>query len=190
MNQFPTRPRLGLAVLTVAVMAFATGCASMNTGGTTSAGAASGGRLTTDDRVYAMQAAGGGMYEVEAGRLAATRAASADVRAFGQMLVDHHTASNAELMSLLQARGLTPPPALPPAMAAKIARLAPLTGAAFDQEFIRNAGIADHQTQIELFMRASRDVGDPVLKAWFVKTLPSLQAHLQAAQGIAGRIAG
>jgi putative membrane protein len=189
MNPFRRAPRAALGLAAATLLALA-GCTSMNTGGTGAAGATTGARLATDDRVYAMQAAGGGMYEVEAGRLAATRAASPEVRAFGQMLVDHHTASNAELMSLLQARGLPPPPALPTAMAAKIARLAPLSGAAFDQEFIRNAGIADHQTQIELFMRASRDVADPALRAWFTKTLPSLQAHLQAAQGIAGRIAG
>ena len=189
MNSSLKAPRMALALVAAAMLGLA-GCAGMGAGATGSAGAATGTRLSADDRVYAMQAAGGGMYEVEAGRLAAARAASPDVRAFGQMLVDHHTASNAELLSLMQARGLPPPTALPAAMAAKIARLAPLSGAAFDQEFIRNAGIADHQTQIELFLRASRDVNDPALKAWFAKTLPSLQAHLQAAQGIAGRIAG
>lgn len=181
-------PRLLPALVAAAWLAL-TGCAATHHGGS-AAGATAGARLGTDDRVFALQAAGGGLYEVEAGRLAATRAGSADVRAFGQMLVDHHTASNAELMSLLQARGLAPPPALPTALAAKLARLAPLTGAAFDQEFLRHAGIADHQAQIELFMRASRDASDPALKAWFTRTLPSLQAHLQAAQGLAGRLAG
>lgn len=188
MNRFfPSVPRSALAVSAAVMMAFTTGCASTNAG---TAGASTGARLSTDDRVYAMRAAGGGMYEVEAGRLAAARATNPEVRTFGQMLVDHHSASNAELVSLLQARGLTPPPALPPAMTAKMARLAALSGAAFDQEFMRNAGVADHRAQIELFMRASRDATDPTLKAWFAKTLPSLQMHLQAAQGVAGRIAG
>lgn len=174
MNSLHPRMRLLLAIFTAVLVAFAAGCASRTDG-----------RLGDDDQVFAMQAAYGGRFEVDAGALATTRAASAEVRAFGQLLVDHHQAANAELAALLQARGLQPPLAPSAGMAARMARLAPLSGAAFDREFIRTAGIAAHQQQIALFLHAGRDVADPALRAWFIATLPTLRAHLEAAQGLA-----
>ncbi|HZY20422.1 MAG TPA: DUF4142 domain-containing protein [Ramlibacter sp.] len=178
------------AVLAAAVaggVATLSGCAGMSH---TTAGASAATRLSAEDHVFAMQAAGGGQYEVLAGQLAIQRAANADVRGFGQMLVDHHTAANAELASLLQARGLVPPSSLPSQYAAKLARLNAAPAAAFDAQFVRTAGLEDHQVQIGLFEQASREVRDPALKAWFVRTLPTLRSHLQAAQVLAGSLAG
>lgn len=190
MNSHPGALRAVCAIVLTAVFSLAGGCSSVNLDDTRASGASAGRRLSADDRVFALQAAGGGLYEVEAGRLAVTRAASAEVRSFGQMLVDHHTGSNAELVWLLRARGVPAPPVMPAALDAKLARLLPLTGDAFDRQFIQTAGIADHRQQIALFQQASRDVADPALRAWFAKTLPSLSAHLESAQAVAGRIGG
>ena len=63
-------------------------------------------------------------------------------------------------------------------------------GAAFDEEFIRIAGVQDHQHAIAQFDQASRTLADADLQAWTVKTLPVLRTHLQAAQDIAGKLAG
>lgn len=166
-----------------AAVVLATGCASTAPG--TPAGPAMAARLSADDRVFALQAAGGGLYEVEAGRLAVARGSRPEVRGFGQMLVDHHAASNAELAALLQSRGIAPPPALPPQFAAKLSRLSAATGPAFDHHFVRTAGIGDHRLQIALFENAARDVRDPQLRAWFAKALPALRSHLSGAQALA-----
>ncbi|AEG92381.1 DUF4142 domain-containing protein [Ramlibacter tataouinensis] len=190
-----SRPSTLLALAAAAALALATGCSSVDLGGgsgTATAGAPGAGAaaLGMQDRVFALQAAAGGMYEVQAGQLAAARAADPQVQAFGRMLVDHHTLSNNELLSLLQARGLAAPAALPPQLQAKLARLQGLNGPEFDREFIRNAGLLDHQVQITLAEQASRDAVDPALRAWFAKNLPVLRQHLGAAQAVAGSMAG
>ena len=147
-------------------------------------------RLNAPDLAFATTAAASGMYEVEAGRLAASRAANAQVKRYGQMLVQHHTLSNNELLALMRARGAAPPAALPPDLQAKLGRLQALSGDAFDREFIRVAGVQDHQTAIALFEQHSRAGGDRDLKAWTDKNLPVLRQHLRSAQDIAGQLAG
>ena len=59
------------------------------------------------DRHFVMEAMVGGMMEVETGRLAAERATSADVKAYGQHMVDDHTKANDELKTLADGKGIT-----------------------------------------------------------------------------------
>ncbi|HKP11880.1 MAG TPA: DUF4142 domain-containing protein, partial [Blastocatellia bacterium] len=54
----------------------------------------SGGTLASDDRKFIMEAAHGGMMEVKLGRMAADKATNADVKQFGQRMVDDHSKAN------------------------------------------------------------------------------------------------
>jgi putative membrane protein len=45
-------------------------------------------------------------------------------------------------------------------------------------------GIEDHQSDIALFERASRELRDPELRTWASRTLPALRSHLDAAQSL------
>jgi putative membrane protein len=143
------------------------------------------GGLARDDRTVAMQAAGAGLYEVAAARLATSRTAAAGVRAYADMLVQHHGASHAELGSLLAARGVAVPAVLPPQFDARLAALAGVPAPRFDAQFVQLTGVQDHQAQITLFEHASRTVQDPALRGWFARQLPVLRQHLQAAQDLA-----
>jgi putative membrane protein len=191
MQPLSTHPRRDVLVFTLAATALlASGCAAGGGATTATVGASPRGRLVGDDFMFAMQAADGGLYEVEAGRLATTRATRPEVQRFGQMLVDHHTAANAELIELLQARAVRPPAAMPSQMSYRLARLAAADAREFDSQFVRTVGVDEHRQQVGLFERASREVQDPALRAWFVKTLPALRSHLNAAQTLAGSLAG
>ena len=191
MQPLSTHPRRDVLVFTLAAGALlASGCAAGSGTSTASVASSPRGRLVGDDYMFAMQAADGGLFEAEAGRLATSRATRPDVQAFAQMLVDHHTAANAELFALLQARGVRPPSALPSQMSYRLARLAAAGAREFDSQFVRTVGIDEHRQQVGLFDRASREVQDPALRAWFVKTLPTLRSHLNAAQTMAGSLAG
>src|SRR5690606_23800115 len=103
--------------------------ATTTTTTTTSAPAAM--RLPAADVQFVAVAAGAGMYEVEASRVALSRAADPQVRAYAQMLLDHHTAGNAELMALVNAKGRRIAPGLPPPLQQKVATLSGLSGSAF-----------------------------------------------------------
>lgn len=147
-------------------------------------------RLAAADLQFIAVAAGSGMYEVEAARLALTRAANPQVRAFAQMLADHHAAGNNELMALVSSKGQRVAPGLPPALQQKVNTLSGLSGEAFDREFIRTTGVQDHLAAVAAFEQGRRSVADRDLAAFIDKTLPVLRSHLQEAQNLAGRMAG
>lgn len=184
------------AVLGASVLA--TGCAWMQDSHQASArGAAVSGapaataaRLSAADMSFVTTAAGNDLYEIQVSQLAMQRGASAQVKSYAQMLVNHHTTSSNELKTLLAAKGVTPPATLPPDKQAKMAQLSRLNGAEFDREYIRIAGVQDHATAVTLFEQASRTLGDADLRGFAAKTLPVLRQHLQSAQSIAGGMAG
>jgi putative membrane protein len=72
--------------------------------------------LASDDRKFIMEAAHDGMMEVKMGRMAADKASNADVKAFGQRMVDDHSRANTELMALASQKGVTLPGASDMAM--------------------------------------------------------------------------
>lgn len=146
--------------------------------------------LSVDEQSLVAVAAGAGMYEVEAGRLAAARAQDPQVRAYAQMLVNHHTANNHELMGLVSSKGHRIVPGLPAALQQRVATLQGLSGAEFDREFVRWAGVQDHLSAIAEFERRRASVVDRDLLAYVDRTLPALRSHLQQARELAGRMAG
>lgn len=172
-----------LAAMCLAAVA-ATGCGLMRDPGMSPALAGSPVGMSPADQAFATMAAGSGRYQVGVARLAVRRAVNPQVKAYAQMLVDHHTTANKELMQLLSTRGMTPPSAIPPDKEEETQRLSGLTGAEFDRQFVRGVGLDDHALDIALFDRESRDGFDSGLRAWATKMLPTLRWHLQAAQAL------
>jgi putative membrane protein len=138
-------------------------------------------KVARGDRKFIEEAAGGGMFEVQVGQLASTRASSPDVKSYAGMLVDQHTKANDELVQLANAKGVELPAAPPRAMRNEIDKLGKKKGADFDKAFI-DVAVKDHQKDVKTFEKASKDLKDPELKAWADKTLPTLKEHLAAAQ--------
>ena len=142
--------------------------------------------LTATERSFMTRAAASGLYEVEVSTLATQKAASPAVKAYADMLVRHHTEANSELMKIGSQQKIALPARvqLPANKQAVIDRLSKLSGAAFDRDYLRTVGIADHQADIKLFEQASRSTRNPALKAWVDKNLPVLRQHLSQAQQI------
>lgn len=144
------------------------------------------GPLNTAEKTFVTKAAAGGLYEVEIAKLAADKATDPAVKSFATMLVDHHSAANAELKALAAMRDVKLPDEVPPDKKQVIDKLRGQSGAGFDREFVQQVGIKDHEHDIKLFEDASRDAKDEQLKAWVDKTLPTLKEHLAAAQKLPG----
>jgi putative membrane protein len=102
------------------------------------------------------------------------------------MLVDQHTAANKELVELANTKKVELPAAPARGMRVEVEKLAKLNGKEFDQRFMREVGIKDHEQDIKKFQAASGKVQDPELKAWIQKTLPTLREHLAHAQKLQG----
>ncbi|NPC55488.1 DUF4142 domain-containing protein [Caenimonas soli] len=148
-------------------------------------------RLSAAEREFAIKAATQGFYEVEVSKLAAERAVNSGVRAYAQMMVNHHIQANNELVALMSAKGVAPPKGLAADKKTKLHRLASLPpSAAFDSGYVRVVGIEDHRTNIAVFERAKRETKDRDLLAWIDRTLFTLRNHLAAAQSLAGTLEG
>jgi putative membrane protein len=139
-------------------------------------------KLARGDRKFIEEAAGHGMFEVQAAQLATAKANDPNVKSFAGMLVDQHTAANNELVQIANGRNVELPAAPKRALRRDIAKMGKKNGAEFDRDFVREIGIKSHEKAIKLFEKASKDVKDPELKAFVDKTLPSLRDHLAMAQ--------
>jgi putative membrane protein len=139
-------------------------------------------KLARGDRKFIQEAAEGGMFEVEVAKLAESKATDSNVKNFAHTLVEEHTAANNELVQLANAKKVELPAAPPRGKRKDIEKLGKKSGAEFDQDFIREVGIKDHEKDIKKFEKASGSVKDADLKAWVDKTLPHLRQHLAQAQ--------
>jgi putative membrane protein len=164
-----------------------TGTTNSGAGGSmnqnTSGQAGQGMRLGAADRKFVMEAAMGGMAEVELGRLAAERGSSDAVKQFGQRMVDDHSRANSELMQLASGKGITLPTTLDAKHQALVTRMSRLSGAAFDRAYAREM-VKDHQKTVALFQREATRGADTDLKAFAQTTLPTLQEHLSMARAL------
>ena len=141
--------------------------------------------LASHDRDFIMDAAIGGLEEVELGQIAAQKGTSEAVKQFGQRMVDDHSKANTELMTLAQSKGITLPTALDEKHQKDVTKLSALSGAEFDRAYSKMM-LSDHTKDVSEFEKQSTKGTDPDLKAFAAKTLPTLQEHLQMARALPG----
>ena len=143
------------------------------------------GSLNSQDSKFLMEAAMGGLMEVELGRVAAQQGSSAAVKEFGQRMVDDHSAANTELMSLATSKGVTLPTALDEKNQEHVTKLSAMSGADFDRAYMKMM-VSDHVKDVSEFEKQSTKGTDPDLKAFASKALPTLQEHLKLAKSVEG----
>jgi putative membrane protein len=139
--------------------------------------------LDRSDKAFVTKAAQDGKAEVMLGQLAAERGGSDAVKQFGQRMVSDHGKANDELAQLAQQKGVTVGDA-DSSHKKMHDRLAKLSGAQFDREYMREM-TRDHDKDVKEFQRAAKSAKDPDVKAWAAKTLPVLQEHQQQAKQLA-----
>lgn len=134
-----------------------------------------------DDAEHAVKAATGGMFEVEASRIAAEKGTSQSVKDFAKKMIEDHSKANDELKSLAAQKNITLPASLDNEHQEKVTKLSSLTGTEFDEEYMQ-AMEAAHKKDIDLFEDIAEDSdGDADLKAFAAKTLPIIKAHYEMA---------
>ena len=161
---------------------------SDNTGAATGQQAGMG-NMAKQDHDFLMDAAMGGMMEVELGRIAAQKGMSDSVKQFGQRMVDDHSKANEELMSLASSKGMTLPTALDEKHQKDVTKLSAMSGADFDRAYSKMM-LSDHNKDVKEFEKQSTKGADADLKAFASKTLPTLQEHLQMARALPGNQGG
>jgi putative membrane protein len=150
------------------------------TGGTIAA-------MSNDDKEFLSEAGMGGLYEVQAGALAARKTSNDAVRAFAQRMIADHTRANDELSQLATTKGIALPTELDAEHKGAIDHLESLSGAEFDKAYMEHM-VDDHQKTVADFEKASTSANDGDVRAWAVRTLPVLREHSQLTTGLAQQL--
>jgi putative membrane protein len=160
----------------------------------------SGNTASAGDKDFVEDLGIAGMAEVELGRMAAERAASAEVKQFADMMVRDHSKAGDELKQVASKHSIPMPSALDSKHEELKTKLSNLKGAEFDREYM-NAMVQGHQDVVDrLQTRASEDrFGDnkgtvkpegsdnPVeadINQWAAMALPTVRHHLDEAKRI------
>jgi putative membrane protein len=132
-------------------------------------------KLSAADKAFMMNAAKGGMMEVEWGKLAAQNGQNADVKKFGNRMVTDHSKANSELMGLAKEEGVSLP-------AAKSA------GKWKSDKDYMDMMVKDHQADLAEFQKEAQSGTDPDLKAYAAKGAKMVSTHLKLAQETQGKL--
>jgi putative membrane protein len=141
-------------------------------------------KLAPSDRTFIKKAAQGGLAEVELGKLATEKAASPEVKQFGQRMVEDHSKANEQLKQVASEKGVAVPEKLSPKDAATKARLEKLSGKAFDRAYMHDM-VVDHTKDVSEFRMEAKNAKDPDVKNFASQTLPVIEDHLKEAKSIA-----
>ena len=142
--------------------------------------AACGAPSTTD---FVQKAAMSDMYEVEAGNIASQKGQSAQVKGFGQMMVDAHSKTTEELKGIVASEKVKVD--LPTKLDSKHQKLIDDLNAASGEEFDKTYAkqqVDGHDEAVKLFDSYAKDGDNAALKQFAQKTLPVIQEHLAEAK--------
>lgn len=148
---------------------------------------ASDNRMASTQNDFWTKAAQGGIAEVEISQLAVKKAQNPEVKNFAQRMVADHTKANNELKALAAKKNITLPTETDAAHKAKLNQLEGLSGAEFDRVYVETM-VGDHEATVQLFENQAEKEADPDLKAFAVKTLPTLKMHLETIKNIQGKM--
>jgi putative membrane protein len=127
--------------------------------------------------------------DIDAGKLAASRASDPEVKAFGERMATDHVGVNKSASELAAKLKVTPEAnatseSLQKAGEKNLAKLKTLSGAAFDKAYIDNE-VAYHQQVLDALDKTLvPNTKNGELKALLVKVRPAFVAHLEHAKKI------
>ncbi|HEY8934192.1 MAG TPA: DUF4142 domain-containing protein [Cyclobacteriaceae bacterium] len=134
-----------------------------------------------DDTEFAVEAADGGMLEVELGKLAQSNGSSDKVKMFGEMMVTDHSKANDELKALASQKNISLPTALSDKSRKTYNDLAEKKGKDFDEAYT-DLMVKDHKKDIDEFKKEADKGKDSDLKTWAAGKVPVLEHHLEMAK--------
>src|SRR5215472_2584959 len=170
----------GIRVLVTALLALTSAAALAEGGG------------PTDPQIAAIVVTAN-QVDIDAGKLAESRAQSKDVRDFAQLMINDHTGVNKSATELVTKLHVTPEPnptseSLKQGGDQNLANLKGLTGHAFDEAYVDHE-VAYHEavlSAVDKTLIPSAKNAD--LKALLVKVRPAFVAHLEHAKQLAATL--
>ncbi len=128
------------------------------------------------DKMFATKAAQGGIAEVKTSELAVHKSHNRHVLAVARRMVKEHTAANEELITVAEDKKMSLPKDTDAKHKAAYAKLARLSGAAFDRAYIAGQEM-DHAATVKLFEDEIASGEDKDISAFASKNLPTIEDH-------------
>ena len=132
--------------------------------------------------------------DIDAGKLASSRAASPEVKAFAELMITDHTGVNKSAVDLVTRLKVTPEDnptsqSLKAGGEKNVAKLKVLKGAAFDRAYVDHE-VAYHEQVLEAVDKTLvPGASNPDLKALLIKVRPAFVAHLDHAKRLQASLA-
>jgi putative membrane protein len=140
--------------------------------------------VTPSTQDFVKEAAISDMFEIQSSQLALQKG-DAQAKSFAQHMITDHQKTTAELQGLIKTANVqtAPPTSLDSTHQSKLDKLKKETGRDFTSNY-DEMQVSAHKDAVSLFERYAKGGDNAQLKAWAGKTLPTLQQHLQMAEGL------
>ncbi len=135
-------------------------------------------------KAFVRKVMAGDMAEVELGKLAQEKASSQDVKQFGEKMVTDHARLNDQMQQVAQQLGVTPPTHLSKKDEETKTKLESLSGAQFDDAYIRTM-LKDHKKDASEFKEEAERTQNPALQQATQQGAQIIDQHLQLIEQIA-----
>jgi len=137
--------------------------------------------MNSGDTKFAMEAAQGGMAEVQMAQVVLQKTNNQAVKAFAQRMVDDHTKLNDQMKQVASTQSMTLPTNVDPKDQAEMSKLSNMSEPQLDRAYI-DYQVKDHEKDIKEFQKEANNGKDAQLKQLAQQALPILQSHLQMAK--------
>ena len=139
---------------------------------------------------FVNDAASGGLFEVEAGKVAQAQGQNKDIKSFGARMVKDHSKANKDLQAAVQADkagNLQLPTDMTADQKSKLGELKSAKGADFDKAYAQ-AMVEDHRQDLAKFQAYAQGGDDPKIKAFAKKTAAVIKMHYEMATRVAAKL--
>jgi putative membrane protein len=132
-------------------------------------------------QTFLKKAIEGNFAEIQMGQLAQQQAQNDNVKKFGRMLTDDHSAANQKALDAAKSMGVTPPEGPNPKQKAQYEKMSKMTGAQFDRDFATHM-VTDHERDIAEYKKEAKqsDAAGEYAKS----QIDVLQKHLDMAKSL------
>ena len=132
--------------------------------------------LDKKDAEYLQKSAQGTMSEVKMGEMAQKQAADERVKQFGKRMVDDHGKDLQTIKQLASQKHVTLPDAPNKEQSREAAKLAKLSGANFDKEYVKYE-MKDHKDDVKESGKTMKEATDPDVKNFASAEYKTVSAH-------------
>src|SRR5438067_7311711 len=140
--------------------------------------------MSNDDQAAMKQLASDNIAEIEAGKMAASKAQSPDVKKFAQQMVQDHSKMLDDLKSLAKSKGVALPDNAPMKDMAQSKLLERKSGGEFDKDYMEHM-VKDHEKNAKDTENIAAKAKDPQFKSAVQQASGKIREHLQMAQRLA-----